>query len=188
MPHFFFWLAGYRWPLLLALFATVSFAVALYVQGAPLAQRVSGGILAYEFAWTRARAAGILAAWSRADAAKQEQSLIKTARLQLWLDFGFLLAYPLLLSLLCSLLAESQRNRMAVVGAFVSWAILFAAPLDAIENLALLRMLSSGASEGLARLAGWCAGVKFLLVYAALGYFVLQGVAVLINKMRAGPA
>ena len=74
---------------------------------------------------------------------------------------------------------------MAALGFFLSWAMLAAGPLDAVENWALLRMLKLGASEPLAQLAGWCAGGKFLLAYAGLGYIVLQGVGVLVGKICA---
>jgi hypothetical protein len=45
-------------------------------------------------------------------------------------------------------------------------------------------MLDAGASVWLAQLAGWCAGIKFLLVLSGLGYLVLQGAVALLCKMR----
>lgn len=168
MLHAFSWLPSpYRWALLAILFAgTVVFAVKLAAQGKPLTTSAApNGIISYEFAWNRGRAELILGSWS---------SLKDTAKQQLLLDFGFLVVYPLLLSLACAMLAESPFNSMAVAGVFISWAMLAAGPLDAVENFALLRMLDQGASGLLARLAGWCAGVKFLLVYSSIGYIVLQ--------------
>lgn len=179
MQHAFAWLPSpYRWALLAVLLAgTVVFAFKLKKQGEPLimAPAVPHGILSYEFAWSRDRAQQILDAWV---------ALKGTAKRQLLLDFGFLVAYPLLLSLACAMLAESPHNSTAAVGVFISWAVLAAGPLDAAENFALLRMLDTGASDGLAQLAGWCAGIKFLLVYSGLGYLVLQGAGVLVGKMR----
>lgn len=102
------------------------------------------------------------------------------------MDFVFLVAYPLLGSIACAMLAESRLNAVAVVGAFLSWAVLAAAPLDAVENLALLAMLDGETSTLGARLAAWCAGLKFALVYAGLGYIVLQGLAVLVARLRLG--
>ena len=179
MQHPFTWLPSpYRWALLATLFVgATAFALILMTQGKPLATpAVPGGILTYEFAWGRARAESILTSWG---------SLKDTARRQLLLDFGFLVFYPLFLSLACTMLAESPHNPTAAVGVFISWALLAAGPLDAVENLALLRMLDSGASVGAARLAGWCAGVKFLLVYSGLGYLALHGTGVLVGKLRA---
>ncbi|HQR35966.1 MAG TPA: hypothetical protein PLK30_24800, partial [Blastocatellia bacterium] len=153
MSHPFSWFASsYRWPLFSFLLAgTVLFACLLTCQGKPLRTSAApSGILSYEFAWTKPQADSILTSWA---------SMKETARQQLLLDFGFLVFYPLTLSLACAMLAGSAFNKMAVVGAFLSWAVLLAGPLDAVENLSLLRMLGTGGSEFLARLAGVCAGV-----------------------------
>jgi hypothetical protein len=178
MIHAFAWLPSpYRWALLIILFiAMVLFAIKLTSQGKPLRTSAApNGILSYEFSWSRSQAELILRSWD---------SLKDVAKQQLLLDFGFLIVYPLLLSLACAMLAESPFNRMAVVGIFISWAVLAAGPLDAVENLALLRMLGLGPSGPLARLAGFSAGLKFLLVYSSFGYIVLQGLSTLIGKIR----
>lgn len=169
---------AYRWGLLALLIAgTVAFAVKLKSQGKPLKNDAApDGILSYEFAWNRSQAELIIGSWG---------SLKETAKHQLCLDFGFLVFYPLLLCLACAMLADSPFNSMASVGIFISWAVLVACPLDAVENIALLRMLDVGASEFLARLAAWCAGVKFILAFAGLGYIVLQALDVLVGKLRA---
>src|SRR5262249_32724559 len=174
MQHPFTWLPGlYQWVLLAMLCAgTAVFAIMLTAQGKPLRTSAAPhGILAYEFAWNRDRAEQILGSWN---------SLKDTAQQQVLLDFGFLILYPLLLSLACTMVAESALNDVAIVGCFIWWAMLAAGPLDAVENFAVVRMLDVGASGGLARLAGWWAGVKFLLVYSGLGYTVLQGLGALI--------
>ena len=179
MSHPFAWFSSsYRWPLFaILLIGTILFAVKLTSQGKPLRTSAApGGILSYEFAWTKPQADSILTSWA---------SIKETARQQLLIDFGFLVFYPLTLSLACAMLAGSAFNKMAVVGAFISWAVLLAGPLDAVENLSLLRMLGTGGSEFLARLAGFCAGVKFALVYSSLGYLVLQGLATLVAKLSA---
>jgi hypothetical protein len=179
MLHAFGWLPSpYRWVLFIALLAaTVVLAVMLTKQGKPLrTASAPNGVLSYEFAWNRIQAEQILASWS---------SLKDTVKQQLWLDFGFLITYPFLLSLACAMLTELPLNSMASAGVLISWAALATGPLDAAENFALLRMLDVGASESLARLAGWCAGVKFLLVYSALGYVVLQGLSIVVAKIRA---
>jgi hypothetical protein len=171
----FWWVSAYRWPLLaLLLVGTLAFAIGLKKQGEPLA-RAGASIVDYEFAWTKAGAQTVLNSWV---------GLMQVARKQLQLDSGFLILYPLLLSLACAMLAETPNNLLAAMGIFLSWAVLAAGPLDAIENAALLRMLSIGASDVLAKTAGWCAGLKFTLVYAALGYCLLQGLGLLVAKLR----
>ena len=135
------------------------------------------GILSFEFAWGRERAASILNSW-------KDENQIEPARKQVKVDFLFLILYPLALALFSALIASSRFNSLETVGLFISWAVLVAMPLDAIENVSLLRMLDHGASNGLARIAAWCAGIKFSLVFAALGYIVFQGIGVLIPTVR----
>ena len=56
-------------------------------------------------------------------------------------------------------------------------------PLDAVENLAMLRMVDHGASDALAKLATWCAGLKFTVLLAAVGYLLTVGTATLIQRL-----
>jgi hypothetical protein len=107
------------------------------------------------------------------------------ARQQLYVNFGFIDFYPLFFSLACAMLSESPFDKMTAVGVFISWALLVAGLLDIVENLALLRMLNTGASQFFAWLATMCAGSKFLIVYSGLGYLLLQGLSVLASKIRA---
>jgi len=176
MAHPFAWIPQpYRWYVLAAFFiATAAFAWKLASQGRPLTTAAAPrGILSYEFAWSEFGSGNVLNSWKQ---------LKEVARLQLKLDFAFLVVYPLLFSLACGMLSDSPRNGRAIVGTFLSWAVLLAGPLDATENFALLQMLNAGASEYMAKIAGWCAGLKFVLVYSALGYIVFEGIPVLVSK------
>lgn len=166
-----------RWVLLAILVAgTILFAIRLGRMDEPLKTPAAPqGILSYEFAWRASVADRILASWG----VHRE-----TARRQTVLDFGFLIAYPLMFSLACAMLATAGHGKEAI-GLYIAWAVLLAAPLDAVENVALLRMLDVGGSDGMARLAGLCAGAKFVLILAASGYLLLQGSAVAIGRLRA---
>lgn len=177
MDHPFSWLPpSYRWAVLgVLVVGSVAFAVVLGAQGRPLINDAApAGIVTYELAWTKERAGQIINSWA---------GLIPTARWQLLIDFGFIVFYPLAISLGCEMLAGSRVNTMPAIGFFLSWAVLVAGPLDATENLALLHMLQHGPSDTFARLAGSSAGLKFVLVYAGLGYLVLQGLTLLIRKL-----
>ncbi len=181
MPTPFDWLTvPQRWiGFVLLSIASLAAAAALARQGAALATREAPrGVLSYEFAWNATRAEAILSSWSdRMDIAGR----------QIRLDFGFLLLYPLAFSLGCAALAGSPRSSYAALGAFLAWTVLAAAPLDALENYALLRMLARSPSDSLARLAALCAGLKFTLVLASLAYIVLQGAALAIASARSAP-
>jgi hypothetical protein len=154
--------------------ASAALAWKLSFQGRPLTTTAApDGILSYEFSWSRSGAQTILDSW---------KGLAPVAREQLILDYPFLVIYPLLLSLACGMLGDSLGNARAFVGAFISWGVLLAGPLDAIENYELLKMVESGASEDMAKVAGWCAGTKFVLIFSALGYIVAAGIMNLFAK------
>ncbi len=165
-----------RWLLLAVLLALA--AHLMLGRLAPLDEvlktREPGGILALEFAWSGERAADILAAW---------EGLEATVRLQTRWDYLFLLCYPLALSLACAMLADTPRNPVPMIGTFVAWAVLAAIPLDATENLAMMRMVDHGASDTAAKLTTWCAGLKFTVLLAAVGYLLTVGTAMIIQRL-----
>ncbi|MRR12261.1 hypothetical protein EG835_07305 [bacterium] len=103
-------------------------------------------------------------------------------RAQLLSDIPFLLLYPPAFSLACARLAWARQGREFSIGTVLSVPVLLAAPLDAIENLALLRMLAHGPTNALARTAAICAGAKFTLVLAALAFLVVSSLLPLIRK------
>jgi hypothetical protein len=180
MNHPFPWLVDHRAVWLGLLWAaTLALATVLSIRGKSLqTPDAPRGVLSLELAWSQAGADAVLGSWS--------ESLRDEARTQIRLDFLFLVVYPLALSLSCAWLAESPLDSMAPAGVFIAWAVLLAGPLDLIENVTMLRMISAGATTALARLAAWCAGLKFTLVFAALGYLVLQGLAVAGAKLKGG--
>src|SRR6187455_927538 len=144
-------------------FATLSLILMFQLRGfdASLQEAAPGGIVGYELAWSASRANEYLSAWRGTEA-------LETAKVSLGVDFAFLLAYPLMFATGAGLLV-----RRPIVGAFdrfgnvIRRAVLLCIPLDAIENLALWRMIDHGASDGLAHLATICAALKFALVIAA---------------------
>lgn len=171
LDHRALWLAG-SW------LATVVLMAILSIQGGRLATpQAPRGILSLEFAWNGPTAERMIASWPG--------PLRERAKRQIWIDFAFLAVYPLAFSLSCARMSESLPDTLAPVGVFVAWAVLLAGPLDLVENVAMLRMLASGASDALARLAAWCAGIKFTLICAAVGYLALQGLAVGLSRFRS---
>ena len=99
----------------------------------------------------------------------------RTADRSLRLDFLFLAAYAPGLALLCAAAsdrARAARSRLAPAGAVLAWGQLAAGALDAIENLALLRVLGGSSAGVWPALAAACAWPKFALVAAGIGYLV----------------
>ncbi len=139
----------------------------LSVLGAPLrTPEAPRAIISYELAGSGEAANRILESWSPA--------VREIALLHLALDFPYLLTYPALLALGCARVAgRLRRTGAARLGILLSSAVLASGALDAVENAALIRMLTSGPSDALAGLAWLTAVPKFALVAAALAYTVV---------------
>lgn len=115
------------------------------------------GIIPFELAGTAARAEEIMTTWGGAGQ--------RAARLSLWLDFGYMLTY----GTLAALLVDTTRRRrggpvvlqMLVIGAVAG---------DAVEGIALLKVLDRADLADNARRARLAALIKFALLGLALGY------------------
>jgi hypothetical protein len=138
------------------------------------------GMVPFELTGGQDRADEILSEWGQdgQDAARQ----------QLWIDFGFLLAYGTFLTLALASARDLARGRgwrrlAAVGGVAVSFGAL-AAAFDALENVCLLLTLD-GAGAAFPLLATIFATCKFLLLAAAIAYLL----ASLAMRLRdRGPA
>lgn len=130
------------------------------------------GIVPFELAGSQERADEILAEWG-----EEGQD---AARESLWIDFGFLVAYGTLLTLLLGLARDVSRERnwrrLGASGAvFASFGVL-AAGFDALENICLLLTLTD-VGPAFPLLATIFAACKFALLAAAIAYLVAAAVA-----------
>jgi hypothetical protein len=132
------------------------------------------GIVSFELARTAEAATAIVASWS--------QRAREAAMLTLGLDYLYLLAYPAWLSLVCQGIARSRTGTAAGLGMALAWAIWLAAPLDALENAALVRVLMDPTPGVWPAVAWACAVPKFALVFAALGFCIVAGVPALLRR------
>lgn len=179
-PQPFTWLSGdaRRRTLVLVGIGVVALGLTLDRIGRPLrTEAAPAAIISFELARTPESAAAMVTSW------KAVPGALAAARTTLWLDYLFLLAYPVWLSLVCSAVARHSPERTAAFGAVSAWTVLAAAPLDAVENAALLRVLSDPTTPW-PQLAWWCAVPKFALVMLALGYIVLAGPRALRKRLR----
>lgn len=163
------------------LFISGALALALFVAMAIIDEKMKGtggpGIIGLEVAGTAGRAAEILAEWGDTGRSAAKVSLI--------LDFPFLVSYAIFFGAACTAVArglaratEGDGARAAVaepmarIAPWLGWAFVLAAVLDAIENLALLRVLNfnltpwTGVAQAAAspKLAIFGAGIAFLVV------------------------
>jgi len=102
----------------------------------------------------------------------------RAARLSMWLDFGYMTSYGILLGLLI----DRRRRRRGHPG----WLPALAAGAvagDAVEGVALLRVLDRRDVAVNARLAQVAASIKFVILAVALGYSLYPGTRSSIQKI-----
>jgi hypothetical protein len=129
------------------------------------------GMVPFELTGGQDRAGEILSEWG-----EEGQD---AARESLRIDFGFLLAYGVFLTLALAAVRDLARERgwrrlAAIGGVAVSFGALGAA-FDALENVCLLLTLD-GAGAALPLLATIFAACKFILLVTAIAY-LLSGLA-----------
>jgi hypothetical protein len=134
------------------------------------------GIVSYELAGSAERAAAILDSWSQAGRS--------AAMFVQGLDAFFLVAYTSWLSLACVRLGGRLSGSWRRACFATSWAVLLAAPLDALENFSLVQQLSHGPSNLHSQIAWLSAIPKFVLV-ASCGALLAAGSLVWIVRPGA---
>jgi hypothetical protein len=164
--------------LILAIFIAVLMTAVMQLIGAPLATGVApAGIVSFEFAGNAARAESIMASWDG-------QARLYAA-LSLGLDYLYMVAYATAISLACIRVGKAWRRRassVAWLGLLLAAGQWVAAVLDAVENVALLRLLFGYEAGVWPTVAWWCATVKFVLVGAGLLYVLLAGSVWLLTR------
>jgi hypothetical protein len=156
---------------LLIISAVLSFAVNRYMK--QLVAAVLPPPLRLQFAWSEVRASKILDKWSDADK--------RAVRLNLALDFVFIVIYIAGLTVACALANDALiaagwpgGGRM---GHIFAGAIVVAGLLDAVENSAQLLMLAGPRTQPWPALASVCASIKFFLATVTVLYTLYGGAA-----------
>jgi hypothetical protein len=114
---------------------------------------------------------------------------IDAARQQLYLDFGLLVAYGVVISAACMMLAQrAETGWVAKFGPLFGRLSILAALCDAIENVALLIVLSNHPGQPWPALATGFATVKFVLLALAIAYLVIGWLSTLGGQRHPSPA
>lgn len=125
------------------------------------------GMVTFELTGGQDRADEILSEWG-----EEGQD---AAREQLWIDFGFMIAYGAFLTLAAGAVRDLARKRgwrrLAAIGGVVVPFGVLAAAFDALENTCLLLTLD-GSGAAFPLLATVLAACKFALVIPAIAYLV----------------
>lgn len=141
------------------------------------------GIIAFEVAYSSGKAHEILTAWGTDGR--------HAARLSLWFDFLYLIAYGLFLWLATRALGDALRGRglvrLAAPAAVISVLALVGAASDALEDVFLLLQLGGRAMSAGPVLAGGFATLKFSCL-AIVVVYLLAGLLALAFARRGAPA
>ena len=145
------------------------FGVFRYLDGPLRVPDAPNGIVSYELAGTPEKADSIIQAW---DARAR-----LFAAFGLGIDYLFMPAYALTISLGVLMVLRKRSGWFAKLGAYVGWGALLAALFDAVENIALWRLLSGTATPFCPRVASIAATIKFSLIilgilFALLGWLL----------------
>lgn len=156
-----------RKPIFLSLlFLTLILFAVFRVLDAPLRTPAApSGIVSYELAGTPAAAQSILDSW--------DERARLFAAFGLGLDYLFMPAYALALSLGILLAAGRHAGWFTRLGAWMGWGALLAALLDAVENFALFKLLLNNIFSPWPAIAYWCATVKFTFLLLGLTYAII---------------
>lgn len=147
---------------LILFIALRSFDVPLHTSVAP------SGIVSFEFAKNIETANEILESW--------DVTAKTNAGLSLGIDFLFLFAYSIFFSTACFLVANKYFNKypkIFKIGLFFSYLLLIAGVFDAIENIALIKLLLGSNDSVNSLIAYYFALTKFTLIVLGLLYIIL---------------
>jgi hypothetical protein len=164
---------------LFLLVLTLTTGFILQFQGDVLKNPVApGGIVSLEFAGTIEKSDLIIRSWKEAGTT--------AAAFNIGLDYLFLFLYPLAILAGCIWVTGNQHTRSVWIknaGYLVSWLVIGAGILDAIENIALYRLVTGASESFLPRIALYCAVPKFLLTGLGILYFLTTGLYLLFQYL-----
>ncbi len=140
--------------------ATVAFVVyttVMLMLERRMRQTGGPGIIPFELAGSASRAEDVMTRWG-----SEGQ---RAARVSLWLDFGYMATY----GTLAALLVDRARRRRGDPAALPTMVII-AVAADAVEGVALLKVLNRANVTIYSRRAQVAALIKFAVLATALGY------------------
>lgn len=167
--------------LLLFLTGTLTLIAVMAKTGAPLKTSSTPlGILNLEFAYDKAKTAGIISAWGSIN----HTDVIAAAKTNTYWDFLFLFFYSGFLYLACSRISANTHGLFAKAGILIARGAMLAGLLDIIENIGMLITLHGHLSDKIAFLTTFFSVIKWILALTAVLY-VFAGLLLLVfQKMR----
>jgi hypothetical protein len=166
---FFWWLLG----------LTAVLMIIFGISGAPLTTEAAPyGVVSFELAGSVEETNLILSSWN-ADAQLR-------AAFGLGLDYLFMAVYASTIALGCGMAVQILKRTgwpLASWGSILGWAVILAAILDSIENLALTKLIFGSVVSPWPEMARWCAIFKFALIFIGIVYVIYGGVVALVVRI-----
>jgi hypothetical protein len=170
------WCPRFFWPLLGLTFLLI---IVFGITGAPLTTEAAPyGVVSFELAGTVRKAEQILASW--------DMDVRQRATFSLGLDFLFIAVYASTIAFGCgmaALILQRSGWPLARWGNPLSWAVILAAMLDIVENIALYIVIFGFVTSPWPEIARWCALLKFALIFIAIVYVLYGGVVALVERI-----
>lgn len=152
--------------LLLSLIGVVAIFLWMRNQGAPLKTiGTPAGILDLEFAWTQEKTESVMLAWN---------GITDVARMNIYIDFLFLIAYTAFLSLACKFFAARTTGKWSAFGKRFSQAVILAGVFDVAENALMLTSLQGTPNNMTAMITATFAALKFAIAAVAILYILIS--------------
>lgn len=179
--HPFDFLPARYWPVFFWLLLGLSIVLMIVfgISSAPLTTEVAPyGVVSFELSGSVEKTDLILSNWD-ADAQLR-------AAFGLGLDYLFMAVYASAIALGCGIAAQVlKRTRwpLGSWGSLLGWAVILAAILDSIENLALTMLIFGSVVPPWPEMARWCAIFKFALIFISMVFMIYGGVVALVVRI-----
>ena len=136
------------------------------------------GILDYEFAWTPDKVETIFSIWG-SDGINRQTSAI-------YWDFLYIVGYVSLALGLILLVLRRLEGKIHTIGLYFTLTPFLTGIFDVIENINLLIMLGTPTQISPINplLASLFALIKFSVLFAAIGYFLIALILLVINRIK----
>ncbi|MBU0529706.1 hypothetical protein KKF86_08130 [bacterium] len=155
----------------------ILFLVLGYFDKSLITENAPGGIISFELAKEIDTSVSIISSW--------DLNAKVNAGLSLGIDFLFLVVYAIFFATACYLIAKkyiNKNNWMYKTGLLIAKLQFVAALFDAIENIALIKLLLGSNNSIFLMIAYYFASIKFAIIAIGIIYIIIGLLTLLFQK------
>ncbi|MFC1784925.1 hypothetical protein ACFL0J_04780 [Candidatus Neomarinimicrobiota bacterium] len=159
------------------LFTIIIFLALWYVDKSLITKTAPGGIISFELSKDFDQSIAIISSW--------DLNAKVNAGLSLGIDFLFLFVYGIFFALACYSVAKKLKDRINwfyKVGVYLAFSQLAAIVFDAIENIALIKLLLGSNNSIFPTIAYYFASIKFVIIAIGIIYIIIGLLTALFQK------